>query len=148
MQKKLIREVLPYMRSQRSGKILNLASQAGMVGGAGCTPYNAVRFAVVGLSEGLNEEMKDFNIQVAAICPGAFRTDFRDSSSLKLPENPMQEYDETSAHDILRFMADNNHKQVGDPGKAAAFLYKLIQKFMRFVRNRLMQMRKASYCYL
>lgn len=124
----VIREVLPYMRKQRSGKILNLASQAGMVGGAGCTPYNAVKFAVVGLSEGLNEELKDFNIQVAAVCPGAFRTDFRDSSSLKLPQNLMAEYDGTSAHDMLRFMSDNNHKQVGDPQKAAAFLYKLLQK--------------------
>lgn len=124
----VIREILPHMRSRRSGKILNLASQAGMVGGAGCTPYNAVKFAVVGLSEGLSEELKDFNIQVAAVCPGAFRTDFRDSSSLKLPENPMEAYDGTSAHHILQFMTDNNHKQVGDPGKAASFLYKLIQQ--------------------
>lgn len=124
----VIREVLPHMRKQQSGKILNLASQAGMVGGAGCTPYNAVKFAVVGLSEGLNEELKDFNIQAAAVCPGAFRTDFRDSSSLKLPENPMQEYDGTSAHNMLQFMTDNNHKQVGDPGKAASFIYKLLQR--------------------
>ncbi len=40
----------------------------------------------------------------------------------------MPEYDGTSAHDTLRFMSDNNHKQAGDPQKAASFLYGLLQK--------------------
>lgn len=99
-----------------------------MVGGAGCTSYNAAKFAIVGLSEGLNEELKPFNIHVAAVCPGAFRTDFRDASSLKIPKKYMPEYDGTGAHAVLQFMAENNHKQQGDPEKAAAFIYKLMQK--------------------
>lgn len=121
----VIKAVLPVMRTQKSGRILNVSSQAGMVGAAGCTPYNAAKFAVVGMSEGLNEELKPWNIQVAAVCPGSFRTDFRDASSLKTPAKPMSEYNGTAAHNVVTFLAENNHKQQGDPDKAARFIYEI-----------------------
>ena len=122
----VIKAVLPIMRKQKSGRILNVSSQAGMMGMAGCTPYNAAKFAVVGLSEGLNEELKPWNIKAAAVCPGSFRTDFRDKSSLKTPAHTMPEYDGTAAHDVLKFLAENNHKQQGDPERAAKFIYDLV----------------------
>ena len=57
------------MRRQGSGRIINIASRSGMIGEAGCTLYNTAKFAVVGLSEGLAEELGDFGIQVMAACP-------------------------------------------------------------------------------
>ena len=122
----VIKAVLPIMRSQKSGRILNISSQAGLVGAAGCTAYNAAKFALVGMSEGLNEELESFNIQVIAVCPGAFRTDFRDKSSMHNPANPMPEYDKTPAHGVVEWLRENNHKQQGDPEKAAAFVYKTV----------------------
>lgn len=123
----VIKAVLPYMRAQKSGKILNISSQAGMAGAAGCTAYNAAKFAIVGMSEGLNEELSPFNIQVAAVCPGSFKTDFRDPTSMKKVKNPMPEYDGLQAHKVVQFLAENNHKQQGDPDKAAAFIYHIVK---------------------
>jgi len=120
--------VLPVMRAQRSGRILNISSRAGIVAGAGASAYNAVKFAVVGLSHSLNKELEPWNIQVTAVCPGPFRTDFRDSSSMKRAANPMPEYDGTPAHDAVAWLNANNHKQDGDPVKAAAFVYREMMK--------------------
>lgn len=118
--------VLPIMRSQKNGRILNISSQAGLVGGAGATAYSAAKFAVVGLSEALHEELKPFNIQVIAVCPGAFRTDFRDDSSLHHAARSMPEYDGTPVHNFAGWMKENNHKQQGSPAKAAAFVYQIV----------------------
>jgi len=120
--------VLPYMRAQKSGTILNLSSLAGMRGAAGSSAYNAVKFAIVGLSEALNQELSYWNIRVAALCPGPFRTDFRDPSSKMSAANPMQEYDGTPAHESMIQLRAGNHKQPGDPKKAAAFVYDMVQK--------------------
>ena len=117
--------VLPVMRAQRSGKILNVSSEAGIVAGAGCTAYNAAKFAVVGLSQGLRAELAPFGIQVCVVCPGPFRTDFRDSSSMPAPAHPMPEYDGTPAHTIVEWLREHNHQQDGDPQKAAALVCKI-----------------------
>ena len=117
------RAVIPVMRSQMSGRIINIASRSGMIGEAGCTPYNAAKFAIVGLSEGLSEELSDFNIQVMVACPGSFRTDFRDGSSKKEPKNLMPEYEGKLGHRALVGTREGNHKQAGDPKKAAKLIY-------------------------
>ena len=119
------REVIPIMRKQGSGRILNISSQAGIMGFNGGSAYCAAKFAVVGLSEALNYERNQFGIQTVAVAPGAFRTDFRDASSMHFLNNPMSEYDGTPAHTMVDWLKVNNHKQVGDPEKAAAFLYKI-----------------------
>lgn len=117
------RAVIPVMRRQGSGRIINIASRSGMIGEAGCTPYNAAKFAIVGLSEGLNEELSDFGIQVMVACPGSFRTDFRDGSSKKEPKNLMPEYEGKLGHRALVGTREGNHKQAGDPKKAAKLIY-------------------------
>ena len=71
-----IRNVLPIMRKQKSGQIINIASIAGYVGYEYWKAYNASKFAVVGFSEALNYELKPFNISVLCIMPGPFNTDF------------------------------------------------------------------------
>lgn len=122
------RAVIPVMRKQMSGRIVNIASRSGVIGEAGCTPYNAAKFAVVGMSEGLNEELSDFNIQVMVVCPGAFRTDFRDSSSKKEPKNLMPEYEGKLGHRALTGTRVGNHKQAGSPVKAAKLIYKIVNE--------------------
>lgn len=119
------RAVIPIMRTQKSGRILNISSQAGLMGFNGGSAYCAAKFAVVGLSEALNNELNQFGIQTAAVAPGAFRTDFRDASSMHFLSNPMPEYDGTPAHTMIDWLKENNHKQAGDPEKAAEFLYKI-----------------------
>ena len=85
----VIREVLPVMREQKSGMILNISSQAGAMPFLGSTAYCSAKFAVVGFSESLGIELEPFGIQVAAVLPGAFRTDFRDASSMHFLKTPM-----------------------------------------------------------
>lgn len=69
------RAVTPYMKKQRSGRIINLASTLGLVGLANRTPYTASKGAVVQMTRALGLELAPFNINVNAICPGPFLTE-------------------------------------------------------------------------
>lgn len=69
------RSVIPWMKQQNSGKIINLASTLGLVGLANRTPYTASKGAVVQMTRALGIELAPFNINVNAICPGPFLTE-------------------------------------------------------------------------
>ena len=69
------RAVIPWMKQQNSGKIINLASTLGLVGLANRTPYTASKGAVVQMTRALGIELAPFNINVNAICPGPFLTE-------------------------------------------------------------------------
>lgn len=120
------RAVLPYMRQQERGMILNIASQGGLMGFPGSSAYCSAKFAVVGLSLVLREELAPFDIQVAAVCPGSFRTEFRSASSMKFPQGKLAAYEGNAAHQAAQFLAENTHNQSGDPQKAAQFLCQII----------------------
>ncbi len=66
--------VLPAMRAQRSGHIVNIASVAGLIGLPGGSVYSATKFGVVGFSEGLRREVRKRGIHVTAFCPGFVAT--------------------------------------------------------------------------
>ena len=68
------RAVVPHMISQRSGKIVSIASLAGKEGIAGQTHYCASKFAVIGFTQALAKELGEYNINVNAVCPGLVRT--------------------------------------------------------------------------
>jgi len=70
----VVREVLPHMRKQKSGRIINITSMAGLMGLAGNSIYSSAKFAVEGLTEALAVELKPLNIQVKSIAPGAYST--------------------------------------------------------------------------
>ncbi|CAG7641969.1 hypothetical protein PAESOLCIP111_04289 [Paenibacillus solanacearum] len=69
------RAVLPHMRKQGFGTIVNVSSVSGLMAFPGYAPYSASKFAVEGFSEALRLEMKPFGIRVVLIEPGAYRTD-------------------------------------------------------------------------
>ena len=85
----VIQAVLPSLRDQRSGLIINFSSVGGMAGSAGFGIYNATKFAVEGMSEALALEVKPFGIDVMIVEPGYFRTEFLSAESesppLRLP---------------------------------------------------------------
>lgn len=120
------RAVIPVMRQQASGRIINVSSKAGLIGDPGDVAYNAAKFAVDGASEGMSKELADWGIQVMSLCPGSFRTDFRDSSvSLREPANIMEEYNGKLVHVAMDMSRAHQHDQIGDPKKAAKLIYEV-----------------------
>ncbi|UWU16751.1 oxidoreductase (plasmid) [Rhizobium sullae] len=112
------RAVLPQMRAQRSGRILNISSIGGYRAGAGFGVYCSTKFAVEGLSEALQAELGPLGIHVTVIEPGYFRTDFLDPSSLSASSNRIRDYDGTAGA-VREHAASLNHNQPGDPEKFA-----------------------------
>lgn len=71
---KLMLRVLPEMRQRKEGRIVNIASIGGKVSVPHLVPYSASKFALVGLSKGLNSELRKDGILVTTVCPGLMRT--------------------------------------------------------------------------
>jgi len=113
----LIRAALPYLRRQRRGHIVNISSGAGIMGVPGLAVYNASKFALEGLSEGLAHDLKPLGIKVTIIGPGGVRTDWS-TAGLQRGENLMPEY-AASSGERLSAITGNAGKQVGDPAKMA-----------------------------
>lgn len=113
------RAVLPVMRRQRSGHIINISSVGGLLGSPGWGIYCSTKFAMEGFSEALAQELKPLGIWVTIIEPGYFRTDFLDASSLGTEETVIADYDSTAGA-VRGHAVDVNHAQPGDPVKAAA----------------------------
>lgn len=113
------RAVLPVMRRQGSGHIINISSVGGLLGSPGWGVYCSTKFAMEGFSEALAKEARPLGIWVTIVEPGYFRTDFLDASSLGIEESIIADYDATVG--VVRTHAvDVNHAQPGDPVKAAA----------------------------
>lgn len=70
------REVIPHMRRQKGGQIINVASVAGLQGYGGEAIYCASKFAQVGLTQALDREFWEEGIKVTAVCPGGVETYF------------------------------------------------------------------------
>ena len=68
--------VTPAMIKQKKGQIINIASVAGLNGFKGGTAYASSKFAMVGFTESLREDLKEFGIAVTAVCPGSVFTEF------------------------------------------------------------------------
>jgi NAD(P)-dependent dehydrogenase (short-subunit alcohol dehydrogenase family) len=119
------RAVLPHMRRQRAGHVINISSVGGYAGFPGWGVYGATKFAVEGISEALAGEVAPLGIKVTVVEPGFFRTDFLDETSLVRTAQHIDDYSEsvgrTRAH-----AADVNHGQRGDPRKLASAFIALV----------------------
>ncbi|GAA3432816.1 oxidoreductase [Kutzneria kofuensis] len=113
------RAVLPVLRRQRSGRVLNISSVGGFSGSPGWGIYNSTKFAVEGLSEAMRIELAPLGIAVTIVEPGMFRTDFLDGSSLHTAAAVIGDYADTAGQTRGR-PAEYNQRQQGDPVKAAA----------------------------
>lgn len=119
------RAILPVMRTQRSGRIFNIASMGGYRGGARGSAYAASKFAIVGFTESIAEEVAEFGIRATVVAPGYFRTDFLDPSSSKFGGGaPIPDYAASTAARRQAF-ADANHAQQGDPAELGRVLVEL-----------------------
>lgn len=117
------RSVLPVMRKQKSGFIINMSSVAGFVGAPGWSIYSATKAAVTAFSEVLALDVKEFGIKVTAVEPSGFRTGFLTQNSLAYTESKIEGY-QAVKDTQERYLAANG-KQPGDPDKAAEILIQI-----------------------
>jgi NAD(P)-dependent dehydrogenase (short-subunit alcohol dehydrogenase family) len=127
------RAALPAMRAQRSGRIFNVSSIGGIVGGESGALYCASKFAVEGFSESLAAEVARFGIQVTIVEPGFFRTDFLEPTSVRHGSVPIADYAEASAA-LKSFYDGRSRNQAGDPAKLGLALVALVNAPQQPVR--------------
>jgi NAD(P)-dependent dehydrogenase (short-subunit alcohol dehydrogenase family) len=122
----MTRAVLPIMRAQKSGAVVNISSIGGFIGFPGSGYYAATKFAVEGLSEALAKEGAPHGIKVLIVEPGPFRTDWA-GRSLKTPKKPVDAYTETA---IARRQAIQgvSGNQAGDPVRACEAIIAMVEK--------------------
>ena len=122
----VVKSVLPVMRSQKSGYIINIGSVAGFVGAPGWSVYSATKAAVAAFTEVIALDVKEFGIRVTVAEPSGFRTGFLSKNSLAYAESKLDGYQ--AVKDIQERYLANNGQQPGDPEKASEILIELAEK--------------------
>jgi NAD(P)-dependent dehydrogenase (short-subunit alcohol dehydrogenase family) len=122
---RLMRAVLPLMRQQGSGHVVNMSSTAGLVGFGGSSIYCGTKFALEGTSEALAKEVESFGVKVTLIEPGAFRTDFN-GRSLAAAEQSIDAYVPVSGAS-LQWFKDMDGKQPGNPAASAQAIIQAVE---------------------
>jgi NAD(P)-dependent dehydrogenase (short-subunit alcohol dehydrogenase family) len=121
----MTKEVLPIMRAQHSGHILNISSIGGLRSFPGVGFYNATKYAVDGYSESLAKETANLGIKVTVVAPSGFRTDWagRSANNSKVV---IDDYKDTAGanKDAIRGYSG---KQPGDPERAAQAIVKAVE---------------------
>ena len=121
----MIKAVLPGMRRRRRGHIINITSMAGYISMPGIAYYSGSKFALEGISEALAQEVKGLGIQVTAIAPGSFRTEWAGRSMVR-SERSISDYD-TVFDPVRKRRLEYSGRQAGDPAKAARVLLELVE---------------------
>ena len=122
----LTRAVLPIMRAQRSGNIVNFTSVAGLVGFPGSGYYAASKHAVEGWSDSLLAEVAPLGIGVTCVEPGPFRTDWA-GRSLRQTPSAIPEYADT-AQARMEGTKSYSGSQEGDPVRAGEAIIAAVQQ--------------------
>lgn len=117
------RAVLPYMRKQRSGNILQISSIGGRVGNAGLSIYQAAKFGLAGFSESLSKEVAPLGIKVTSIEPGGFRTDWA-GPSMSFAKD-IEGY-EMTVGGVKEHLTSGKFVPMGDPAKAAKVMIDIV----------------------
>jgi NAD(P)-dependent dehydrogenase (short-subunit alcohol dehydrogenase family) len=111
----ITRAVLPYMRKQGGGRILQISSVGGRVGNAGLAMYQAAKFGLSGFTEALAKEVAPLGIYVTSVEPGGFRTDWAGASMTYARE--IEGYEMVNQR--TDYFKSGKFVPVGDPEKAA-----------------------------
>ena len=122
---KLTQTVLPFMRKENKGHIIQISSHGGIKAFAGFGIYNASKFALEGFSEALAQEVAPLGIKVSIVEPGPFRTKFA-GDGLGLAEKIIDDYSETAGSFRTKLKGVDG-KQEGDPIKASKAIIDLIK---------------------
>jgi NAD(P)-dependent dehydrogenase (short-subunit alcohol dehydrogenase family) len=120
----ITRAVLPYMRKQRSGRILQISSIGGRVGNPGVSIYQAAKFGLSGFSEALAKEVAPLGILVTCVEPGGFRTDWAGASMTYAPK--VEGY-ESTVDKRTEMFTSGKFVPMGDPVKAAKVMVELAE---------------------
>ncbi|MFS8048447.1 oxidoreductase [Rhizobium sp. BR 314] len=120
----MIKAVLPFMRRRGVGHIINITSMGGFITMPGIAYYCGSKFALEGISEVLAKEVKGFGIDVTAVAPGSFRTDWAGRSMVRSGRS-IADYDELF-DPIRKAREQKSGNQAGDPHKAAAAILALV----------------------
>ena len=145
---------LPSMIKRRSGHIVNIASVAGMMPITPCAAYGAAKYGMVGMSEALRYELRDFNIKVQLVCPGRVDTPFFEHETFqKRPRRSETEKTvpiERVSKGIIRAIEKNNFYTVIPWSLGVAiwlrcFMPKLFDLFLeRLLLNRIREVRSLN----
>lgn len=119
----VMRAALPVMRRQRSGRIFNVSSMAGVMGYGSASAYAATKFAVEGLSLSVAQEVERFGIKVTLVEPGFFRTDLLAPQSVVFGDVAVEGY--VSPATLKAQWQSYHGKQSGDPAKLGKALVQL-----------------------
>lgn len=121
----LIRSVLPIMRKQKHGRIIQISSYGGQVAFAGNSMYHATKWGIEGFVESVAKEVEVFNIGMTIVEPGGARTQFRYGSAQVA--NLLPEYNDNPAHAFLNMLNPENGLAAGDPVKMAARIIESVE---------------------
>jgi NAD(P)-dependent dehydrogenase (short-subunit alcohol dehydrogenase family) len=120
------RAVLPHLRAQRSGHVVQLSSVGGVVGNPGHAAYATSKFALEGMSEALAGEVAPFGIRVSIVEPGPFRTEFAGRAMNFADAIP--DYQETPAGMLRTRFRSQDGNQPNDPARAAEAIVALVDR--------------------
>ena len=118
---RVLKGVLPTLRAQQSGTILNMSSFSGVVGLAGSGVYSLCKFALEGVSECLQQELAPFNIRVIIVEPGVFQSPMQQKFLGQSHDDIGQHYLDTAVGNTIRITRELGENPVetvaGDPTK-------------------------------
>ena len=120
---RMMREVLPHMRKQRGGNIVNVSSVVGIRSLPSIGYYSSTKFAMEALSESLAQEVEHLGIKVTLVEPGGFRTDFA-GRSFHQPKNRIKDYVTSERIDNI---SDWDGAQPGDPQKGVKAIIDMVE---------------------
>lgn len=120
----VVQAVLPFMRQRRAGRIINITSMGGFITLPGVSFYTASKAALESISETLGKEVKELGIQVTAVAPGGFRTDWAGRSMIRAPRS-ISDYD-AMFNPVRERRQNYNGKQAGDPAKFAQAVLEIV----------------------
>jgi NAD(P)-dependent dehydrogenase (short-subunit alcohol dehydrogenase family) len=118
------RAVLPGMRKERAGHIINFSSLGGYSSAPGFGAYCSTKFAVEGITEALHDEVAPLGIHATVVEPGYIRTDFLATSSMAETAERIADYAATVGK-VRKFVSAHNHQQPGDPAKLGQAIVQL-----------------------